>query len=611
MATMPPVPVLSPRRLGLAAAGLAALLAAGCATVPDNGFVQTGQGTAATSSQDYLLQPITAKPGRNWNPTEVVSAFINATTSFANDYAAARQYLHVPAKSWDPSGFAATVIAPNPTITVVKPSVKVPPQAQQSEADSAEVQLTDQVLATVGSGGQYLPVSGQGPRTWTFQLSKEPGGWRITSGEPDPPLLYQPDFERVYLPRDLYFVAARDNTLVPSPVFVPVQATAVDVASGLVTSLQNDLPGWLDGAANTALAGTQLVGNVSMNEGTAVVNLGVTATVMHSLSLSQMLGQLVWTLASSSYGQSALVQTVVLEINGQVQESASWSGGQPQQDGQSLPSVPEPARDQPLYSLGPHGVIQQLTLSGPDTPFAVTRIPVRAGDGGTPAGPIAVSPGGQDIAWAAQSGKTLYYGQLGPKSRLTAWSPPGGGSVTTFSWDAAGVLWVVAGNDLYLIQLGHQPFAMGGMPAGHIVGFQVAPDGVRAAMIVNSSGTNELLMVAISYFGLGQTLSPASLGATLTLGTDVINPSQLAWYNSDNLIVLSGSSSGPVLQEVPVNGGSSTQILPVSGIQSISSAGPANPLVASLADGRLALANPLNTSWYIRQNAGEYPAYAG
>ena len=54
-------------------------------------------------------------------------------------------------------------------------------------------------------------------------------------------------------------------------------------------------------------------------------------------------------------------------------------------------------------------------------------------------------------------------------------------------------------------------------------------------------------------------------------------PTQLTWYDADHLIVLSRSQTVPQLWEVPVNGGSSTALLPDPGTQSITAAGPAQP----------------------------------
>jgi hypothetical protein len=100
------------------------------------------------------------------------------------------------------------------------------------------------------------------------------------------------------------------------------------------------------------------------------------------------------------------------------------------------------------------------------------------------------------------------------------------------------------------------------------------------------------------------------MGQTVSIGTDVPDPTQAAWYDPGDLIVLSSPPSGQLLQEVPVNGGSTTPLITPLGTGSISSAGPLNPLVAGLPGSRLALTNSINGTWTTKKNVGQYPTYA-
>ena len=592
------------RRLAVAAAGLAVLLLAACATVPDSGSVQQGTGgaaAAAAAGQGFLLQPITVKPQPGWDPQEIVNGFLDATASFANDYAAARQYL-APGTGWRPNGFAAVVIGPHPQVTEVSCRCRPQPTGQQG-ATVATVEVSDEQLATVTSGGQYQASPDHARYHWKVVLRKAGGQWRIVSSPPVTPPLYEPDFHRVYLPRELYFVAADGRSLVPDPVFVPVQATAVDVAKHLVTSLQAGPPDWLAGATGSALYGIQSPASVTMNAGTATVNLKVTQALVRKLNTRQIMSQLVWTLASPSFAQSAIVQSVQLEINRSRQRSASWSGGTPEQDGAPLLSLPQSAPNQPLYSVAGRGLVQRLAPGS----LSPTRIPVHVGDGQVPLGAIAVSPGGHDVAWVTQSGRAVYYGPLKSGQRLSEWRLHD--TVTSVSWAANGFLWVVAGGEVFMLQPGHPPSPLGGAPAGRVISIQVAPDNVRAVVIVKGRGGDHLALGAIQYFPTGKSLA-VSMGRTVAIGTDVPDPTQAAWYDPEDLIVLSSPQSGSLLQEVPVNGGGATPLVTPQGTRSISSAGPLNPLAAGLPGGGLGLANNISGTWTTRKNAGGYPAYA-
>ena len=79
-------------------------------------------------------------------------------------------------------------------------------------------------LATLNATGQY--VGSQGIEHAHVPAVQVHGQWRIEN-PPGQLLLTEPDFQRVYAPRNLYFLAdpSPSRALVPDPVFVPLQAT--------------------------------------------------------------------------------------------------------------------------------------------------------------------------------------------------------------------------------------------------------------------------------------------------------------------------------------------------------------------------------------------------
>jgi Lipoprotein LpqB beta-propeller domain/Sporulation and spore germination len=606
----------SPR--ALVAAGLAALLVSACATVPDSGAVQSGK--LATAAQQYLLQPVTVGPQRNWGPGEVVAGFLETLDSYAHGYAAARQYLDPSPgndirKMWDPHpGWAVRVTGP-----LAREQIRTLPQEKTgvSGASDATVVVTARQQASVTDEGQYQVSQDQPTLRWTFALKKINGQWLITSVPPVAPPLYAASFQRVYLPRDLYFLAPSDlvsihETLVPDPIFVPLQATSVEVAETLVRSLLHNPQGWLTGAAITALDGTSLLGRVTINSGTATVDLRGQIASASPTVLDRILAQLVWTLASPSYGQAALAQSVELEINGQPQQLASWSGGQPQQGGRPLLTEPQAAPGQRLYALlAGRDVVGALPTSKllAGKTVSPVRIPVQTGGNGSQLTSIAVSPDGRYVAGISQSG-AVYYGQLRRGARLTEWTRHA--PFVSLSWDSNDNLWAVGTGAVMLLHPGRAPVSLGGLPSGSVVQMRVAPDGVRAALIVNGSHGNQLFLYGLNFnAGPHGVIMSAALGASVVIGADVSGPTQAVWYDTNDLLVLSPSTTGTLLHEVPVNGGSSTALIPPpSGVQSISSLGPNNPLAAGLSRNGLALANGLLTSWTTRKNIGQSPTYA-
>jgi hypothetical protein len=584
----------------VAAAGMTALLLCACATVPDSGSVQAGRValTVGGQSPDYLqLIPVPPKPG--WSAVQVVEGFLAASASFANNHGVAREYLD-PAKrqSWKP-GWAVTVVgAPK-----VGRAVNLAPQAGAPYNQEEQVTATGEKLATLTNTGQYRGTTGSS--TYSFHLFRIAGQWRIDN-PPSHLLLTKPDFEHVYAPRNLYYVASpAPQALVPDPVFVPLQATTAALANRLVTALLQRPKGWLTGGVSTAFPpGAKLLGAM-LNDGTATINLGGQAAHATKPQLSYMTSQLVWTLAGHSYGPSA-VQSVELEINGHPRQSASLS------DGPLALSVPQALADLPLYSVAATGAVQERTRSA-----QVRNVLGEAGQGDVRLTAIAVSPapaGGRYLAGLSPSRKVVYYGPIRPGGRLSTWRVPGGG-VTSLSWDVRGNLWVAAPDGVWMLpppgKSGNRtPVRLVGPPPGSVVSrLRVAPDGVRVAMIVHGPGWhgNHLLLAAI-----GQTPGGApTLGSTVSIGTDVRRPTQLTWYDADHLIVLSRLRTAPQLWEVPVNGGFSAALVTDSGTRSITSAGPANPIAVGLARAQLALESNLNGTWVPQRGTAGSPIYPG
>jgi hypothetical protein len=583
----------------LAAVGLVALLlASACATVPDSGAVQAGQ-VAAAQPQNFLqLIPVPPKPG--WTPSQVVAGFLTASASFTGNHAVARQYLTPQAgRSWRP-GWAVTVVGSQLAV------VPVPPQAyRQTEPGdrSVQVQPTGQKLAFLTDNGQ--DVGGNSP--YRFDLRQVNQEWRITN--PPPYLiLTAADFQRVYQPRNLYFLSGTGQALVPYPVFVPLQATSVSLANTLVKALLRNPGDWLAGAARTAApAGTEALRPVAINGGIATVDVGEAAAGASQTVLRQLAAQLIWTLAGPSGGLSA-IQSVQLEVNGRLAVSASWSGGQPQQTGPGWPSVPEMAGGLPAYSLASDGAVQVLTAR---TPVVPRHVPGQAGQGEQPLVTVAASPDGRYVAGLTPSGR-VYIGATRAGGRLVPWGQ--GGGYTSVSWDHHDNLWVAGPEGVWLQPAAGGPafgpaFSVLSLPADYQVRtFLVAPDEVRAAMILMPSGGGpaQLRLGAITRTG-----NQPVVGKTVPIGSGVPAPMDMTWYNADNLIVLSRSQSGSQLWEIPVNGGAAVPINTYPGTLSISAAGPANPLLAGLPNGQLAMAANVNGSWTTVTAVGQDPTYPG
>ncbi len=592
-----------------ACAGAIAVLAGGYAAMPTSGPVQpvavVQRGSGQTQDNP---QPIPVPPGRGWSPHDIVSGFLAASTSFANNHAVARAYLAPAlARKWNP-GWAATVVGPAPKITgVIRPKNVVPGGPQ-----TKIVQFVGQRLATLTSSGQYLTSSGL-KEADQFTLVNISGQWRISHLPSQTSLiLTEPDFLRDYQPRNLYFFSPSNAGLVPDPVFVPQQATNAEPARGLVKALLKDPSGWLSGATKTDFpVGTKLLG-VKILGTSAVVDLGGSAAKASPAVLRNIAAQLVWTLTGTSYSTPG-IESVVLEINGLVKRP----------HGEQLQLLPTysnlmPARSADgAYFLSAGGGVKELSDSARFTrpvpwPAALSKMAFSA---------IAVAPGGNQIAGIvpAAKGCTVYSGALRPGATLTP-RQLNSGTCTSLSWDNQGDIWAAAGTHVWMLppQGAAVPVflpAAAGLASlaspQEITALRIAPDGVRVAMIVRlANGSAGVVLGAISRSGGGsnEQIYIGQSGDVVSIGTDVPDPVALSWYDADHVLVLGQRPIGSQLYDVSLTGGVSTSIATASGTVSIT--GGRYPLIASTSHGQILASSGPGLPWRL-VGLGGSPAYPG
>jgi Lipoprotein LpqB beta-propeller domain/Sporulation and spore germination len=591
-----------------------AVVAAGCATVPTNGPVQqVGSAQNGLSQEQEYSQPIAVGPESGWKPTQIVDGFLAASASFAGDHQVAKEYLDPAAQAaWHP-GWAVTVVRGRPTTTSMGP---LPKSVPNQPGMRAQVKVTGLPVATITGSGQYQVYSGSSTKSYDFSLVSINGQWRI-DGLPTSQglLLTDADFQHVYQPRDLYFLSQAGNTLVPDPVFVPQQATNTELATGLVKALLQDPTGWLAGAAVTGFPShAQPIGQVRIDGQNATVNLGgehgkpVKAT-QHQLE--QMAAELAWTLATSG---PTPVQSVELELNNRPQRIMnslyqdpqayqSWMAAQPA--GSSLYFVGSNSRVQALSGAGQSGAAQDER---------VATVPGQAGSTDTPQlSSIAISPKGTSVAGIAAGGAAVYFGALGPGASLKEWRPTSG-SCTSVSWDARGDLWVTADGIVWMLPPNGGSAAPVDVPVpagAAVTDFRVAPDGVRAVMIVHDGSSSHVEVGAITHSGQAATVQQEPV----TIGAGVSQPDALSWYGTDDVVVLadSGSSSSAELYEIPLNGGPPTFIATPGAPTSVTATSPIGSvadIVIGLPGDKIMISTDLGAFQPTRAE-GQSPVYPG
>jgi hypothetical protein len=390
---------------------------------------------------------------------------------------------------------------------------------------------------------------------------------------------------------------------------VPLQATTASLMDGLVYDLINPPGDWLSrGATSTSFPRkTTTIGDVTLNGGTAAVNLGgaITKGATDKL-LEQVSAQLLWTLIGSG-GSGPAVQSVQLSVNGKPWSPKGSDLNPVQQLHQSKYTPANGGASSQFYYVDGAGDLLSRASS-------VSK-PVKVAHIGTGFTQIAVSPDKQYVA-AVKNNGSLFTGRIGGPLVRRA-----GDGYTSLSWDPADDLWATTGDQIVMLsgaaspsQQADKPVAVSVVNAdgttqnvGPFTGLRVAPDGVRVAIIV---GGNDLDFGAFAPLPNSR---PGHAAVQIVLSQFYVSvPSatftSVTWYGPDNVIAL--RDPGPELTEYPVNGGSSTSI-PAQPKMSWITASLGHPLIASLPKGTMVADTSLSGSWTTVQGTGISAVYPG
>jgi Lipoprotein LpqB beta-propeller domain/Sporulation and spore germination len=593
-------------RLRAAALGLLLAMAlAGCISVPSGGPVLSYSVTQGPGGQNQPNPQAVAQPPRaNWTPEEIVTGFLSASASFDAGQKTAREYLTTRAnRAWTPN-WSAVVYSNGPNVgQAVYHGTGAGRTATVTIGGITQAQLS-------GTGGYAVPsASAGGPPGGppTFTLQKVGGQWRISNAPPDL-LLTSYAFQYDYQLRNLYFFDPTGSYLVPDPVYVPLQATTANLMDGLVYDLIHPPVDWLSRGATTSAfpPQTKTLGDVTLNGGTAAVNLGgaITKKVTDQL-LQEVSAQLLWTLTGSGESGPA-VQSVELSINGKAW-SPPGSDQNPIQQRRQSKYTPAAGTSSEYYYIDGAGDL----MSADTSPQGKTLRLAHLGTGYTH---LAVSPD-KDYVAAVRAG-SLFTGRIG--GALVRRSGTG---YTSVSWGPGDDLWATTGGQVIMLSGAANPNQPLGKPLpvnvlnpdGRTQNFasfsaiRVAPDGVRVAIIV---GSTDLDFGAIVYppsarptqAAVEIVLSPFSVSVPTSTFTSV------TWYGSDDVIAL--SDPGPALTEYPVDGGTSTSI-PAQPQMSWITASFGSPLIANLPRGAMMANSTLSGPWTKVTGAGASAVYPG
>jgi Lipoprotein LpqB beta-propeller domain/Sporulation and spore germination len=586
---------------------LVALLA-GCISEPSGGPVISYSMTQGPGGQSQPLPQIIAQPPTaGWTPEQIVTGFLAASASFAGGQRIAREYLTTKEnRAWTPN-WSAVVYSSGPNVGLAAVT-------GTGSGQVATVTVGGSVQAFLsGTGGYVAPSAAAtggapgGPPT--FRLEKVGGQWRISKAPPYL-VLTSYSFQYDYQLRNLYFFDPTTSDLVPDPVYVPLQATTASLMDGLVYDLIHPPGDWLSrGATSTSFpAKTTTIGDVTLNGGTAAVNLGGAITkVASDKLLQQVSAQLLWTLIGPG-GSGPAVQSVELSVNGKPWSPVNSDPNPVQQLPQSK-YTPASGSNSLFYYVDSSGDLLSRTSS--------TAKPVKVAHIGTGYTQIAVSPDEQYVAALKKNGSLFTGRTVGPLVQRA------GDGYTSLSWDPADDLWATSGDQIVMLSAAASPSQQAGKPVaisvvnsdrttqnvGPFTGLRVAPDGVRVAIIVGGNDLDFGAFVPLDNTRPGQAAVEIVL-SQFYVSVPSATFTSVTWYGPDNVIALRNPGLEPELTEYPVDGGSSTSI-PAQPHTSGITASFGSPLIASLSGGAMAANASLSNSWMTLTGTGISAVYPG
>jgi hypothetical protein len=542
---------------------VAAVAVAGCATAPASGPPRQAPG-GSSQVQAYVQELPAPGPTSRWTAKDVVLGFLHASASYAFDPSAAKQFLAPELRAhWHPGQEPVAVIAGPSSLTQV--SYKQPPFTGQAPAVD-KVQFTGQYLATLSQTGQYQ-YAPTGDVHYVFYLEQAKSGVWLIDRLPDSVLLTESDFEDVYAPRNLFFFAPPaasqpQDVLVADPVYAPLlssnSALNTDLATGLVNGLLKGQGGWLSGATVSAFPrGTRLLKKVTIIGKTAWVDLGGAAAHAQPITVAQMAAQLQYTLSDGEYSPP-LASQVELSIDNRPEPVIGPIG--------NVPPMPQGLPMLLVSDTGGADSISEL----PATPKPGVKpqqklSPAQIGQGGTVTA-VAASPDPNrpDIAVAVSNGagcdvQVYPVSQSGAKQ--SAYALPGAtAQCASLSYDANGNLWAAGGGGVWFMQPNKAPVAVNLSAlaptlqhGGQILALRMAPDAVRAALLVETSNGSKVLLLAAVRLHAGS----AALGQPVTVSTNGLSNLQaISWYDAYHLAVL---ANGQIYDVPLLTGGAGQQ----------------------------------------------------
>jgi hypothetical protein len=568
------------RRTGIAFVLALTTLLAGCISIPTSGPVQEGE-RIDSGTTDQVIRVIARPPQPGMGPGEIVAGFVQASASFEDDHAVAREYL---------TPESAAVWSPGTGTQVYDGTLTLSAQSGTAESSVTTVGLSAPEVGTISDQGRYQVSAASREVNITFRLTTVNGQWRIAS-TPVGLLLSRADIDRAYRTYNVYFLDPTFTTLVPDPRMIALDGPGV--ATSLTRALVAGPTDWLAPAVRTGFPdGSALaVDAVPIVDGVARVDLDTLARLTDDATRAAMSAQLVWTLR-----QISAVQAVDITAGGQPWTVAGAGSPQSRDAWPSFdPNLMPP--DTVAYLVSGTRVARLLD-NGP------VSVPGGAGLGEPPLSGIAITLDGAQVAGLGDRANVWLGPMVQGEVLVEAIAEPGqsrpsfGRGPLAWSVSSEGVVQQISPDGVTT------DVPVEGLPDRVVIeSVSMSRDGTRVALVTRR-GPRAILFIAI----VVQRESGPILTSPVRAESRLSELIDVSWSRDDQLISIAAEGAAPqTLYEIDLGRGTVRDLgAPESPIRV--AAAPGQQTLIATADGRIFA--PLAGAWSL-EAMGSSPAYPG
>lgn len=511
------------------------LLIGGCAAVPLTGPVEHHTPAAPGVDPGVRVDPL--PPADGASQLLVVEGFLHAMGTYQPDYEVARQYLTEEAShGWHPESGVQ-----------IYDSSTLPSQNEQS------VVLSARVTGEVDAAGTYASAAADSPplRQDFGLVENSAGQWRI-SKPPKGLLVSEYVFTTGFTSVSLFFSDPDGSVLVPEP---RVFAAGEQTPRTAVAALLDGPSRWLAPAVAKSPTEPVTLTGLRLNAGGAAeLELNGTADLTAE-QRRMLLAQLTYTLTGFTQ-----IHSVQVSADGQTWRDDSGSPSvTPSSFSRLSASGMNSERD--LYLIRDK-VINRL--NDPTNWDDLTRVDV----GVSRPEQIAVNADGEAVA-TVTGGATRISVSQADSDKVTAVRT--GEALLRPIYSRKGELWSASAGALEDLQIFRdgEPLRVklsragsGAIPQRKVAALALAPDGVRAALLLVSGDRSEIGLVRIQ-----RSDGEVSLGGWQPIRFPMITGNDgpvedLGWVSATELVLLQGDDEGTGVLRVAQNGSVSTDIGP-------------------------------------------------